>query len=1375
MKPRFPYSLPATLVVCVAPLIAAVSASAEVIDFNEAAAPTGNLNTIWTLPSGTNILAGATVTPATPNTHESSSNSWATLTDGDLGTPGNNTSTVTPNNGDSVTYALDLTSNPDGYDITSFDSYATWGDSGRDNQNYSLQVSANGVDFTTIKVVSNVDAAFNKATHTRLTDTTPNGVMATGVKFVRVLFGNPVGQENGYVGMTELKLMAVPTNVETVLESNSTNSWTLPAGTNLLNGATASATPPITQKEAVTNTNLTTLTNGLLGTSNEFSASVAPDNNSAMIFPLNTTVNFNGYNISSIDTYSAWANSGRDNQDLAISYSTVADPATFIPLAIAVNRTGNPQSATHVRINPVTGFLATGVAAIKVNTGHQENGYVGLREIIALGTAVSISDPLTWTGGSGSAGNANWTVGPDNNWKKTIGGTPSSFSALAALTFDNTGANPNITLPVSLTASSMTFTNGGSNPYTFGGSLLDVSNDIVSTGSGSATFDNAVKTTTGVTLSGSGSLVFNGALESTGLTQSGTGGITLNASNPALTGTVAVSNGSLNVSHDNGLQNAALLMTGGTTLFTSAAPLVGSIASPVETPGSIILGNTSGPVNTNLTVGDAISVTTFGGSISQASGTVGSLTKTGASSLMLSGDNTYIGITTVNGGTLQFDQVLSLYHGVPASWTSANLVVASGATLSFKVNNAGFDGEFIETDLDANLPLGGFASGSFLGLDCTTDVTLNRNLTQPGLGLVKTGSGLLNITGTNTSTGTVKLFTGAINAASAGGTAINGDVQMGNGGANITLNMGASNQLAPAGVITFTNGNFYDSKINLRGTNQTVAGLDSAPFPANKVPLIQNDEIGQPGYAGDPGPATLTINATGNHSFYGLIRNQAGGAVSVIKNGTGTQEFRNSYVQGFGYTGATTINEGTLRINFANGTHGFGSNITIEDPGILNFHSVGGGYDFDRIISGAGEVVVTGTNPIALTNGSNSWTGGTTVDGGFLALKAINTNGEGDGPGQTCCGGAMDPTNVIKLINGGTLSLDNAAALGNSPVLPQYAPSIEVNEGCKIFGGTNTIAFISNITLDGGKIEATNGASVAGFNTNLCLVGTVIVGGVSTVPAEIHTTGVGPNANISLGSLGLTGTTFQVADVAVGADLTVSSILTNINVQTSSLKKTGPGTMSLEASNTYTGDTIVEGGELTVNGDAIADTNKLVLDGGKLGLTADETVNTLFYGGTQQLAGTYGSTSSTASIKDDSKFSGTGVLTVTTGPVTDPYLSWSAVIVDANDRDRTDDPDADGFTNLQEYLFGTSPIANNGTLSSVETSGANLIIRWSERASGTYILQESGTLENPWATSAIVPATALDQSGLYSVDYVRKEAIVPIDNARKFVRVEATE
>ena len=104
------------------------------------------------------------------------------------------------------------------------------------------------------------------------------------------------------------------------------------------------------------------------------------------------------------------------------------------------------------------------------------------------------------------------------------------------------------------------------------------------------------------------------------------------------------------------------------------------------------------------------------------------------------------------------------------------------------------------------------------------------------------------------------------------------------------------------------------------------------------------------------------------------------------------------------------------------------------------------------------------------------------------------------------------------------------------------------------------------------------------------------------------------------------------------------------------------------------------------------------------------------------------------------------------------------------------DPDGDGFTNLQEFLFGTSPVVANGTVMTSETVGGGLVLHWLQRASGSsYLLQESITIgAGEWSTSAIVPVLDVDQSGV-PTGYERHKATIPIDVARKFFRVEGTE
>ena len=1319
-----------------------------------------NNNNAFFLPGGTNLLAGRTPLEAGPDVHEGSSASWATLTDGSLGDYTTNGSSCTPSNGTTVTFPLDLTAKPAGYDITSFDSYCAWGSSGRDDQNYTFAYStvADPGTFITLTEVANhtewtgsYDSGY-RATHSRVTAN--GGKLALGVAAIRLTFHD---QENGYVGYRELVLRDTPL-LNTIGESNTTNAWTLPSGTNLLNGATANTpSAPAGSNHGngdITSSSWMTLTDGSVGSAGSQSQSVAPLEDTSVIFPFDITTNTKGYNLTSFDSYAAWGDTGRDNQDFTILYSTVTNPFVFIPIDTIANHTNSPLNATHSRITAASGFIANNVGALKFYFKNQENGYVGYREFIALGNAVPLASPLIWSGLSGAGGNANWATTADNNW--TDGVSSSSFTSLAPLTFDSTGVNTTISIPVALTAASLTFSNDNTRSYAFSGQLLTVSNSVTKSGSGNVAFGNSV--------------------QATGLSVGGTGSVTLSVDN-ALSGSATVSNGTLNLASNGALGTAALSLTGGTVNFTSAAPVVTSLSG---TSGTVNLGNPSGSGHTNLSVGDTTTAA-YAGSIADATvSATGSLVKTGTGSLSLTGTNSYTGTTTVSNGELQLGQRLSLYNGNTASWTASNIIVNTALSLRM-----GGTGEFTSSDVAA-LNTGGFTPGAILSLDTTSgDVAVSDSISG-AIKLEKDGPNTLTLSGTNGFTQGITITQGTFVAANPAGISIPSDLTVGNATFDIFANLVYDNQFGANALLKFQTGpGAPQAKLQLRGTNQTVAGLESTT--SDRLVILQNDETLAPGYTTNPGVCSLTIDtATGSfHSFHGIIRNMDGASMSLIKNGLGTQELINSTIQGDSYDGPTTVNAGTLKFNFAGGNTGFGSNITVAAPATLQFHAVGGDYNFAREISGAGHVVVDGVNAVRITSNNNSWSGGTTVGDagiiyqGFLALEGTGAAGEGTALGQNCVAGAMIPTNVITVENGATLALDGIASLGNSGMLPQFAPSVRINEKSTLSGGSSITTFVPNITLDGSTINITSGGNAGGFSTDLAFVGTLVVGGDSILPSTIQTTGTGPYANASLGSLGLLGTTFQVADVTSSSDpdLIVTSILQDVGGHASPLTKTGAGTMQLLGANTYTGDTTVLEGTLAVSGNSIADTNKLIINGGKVDVAAatNEIVGSLYFGSAQQIAGTYGSTSSSATHQDDSRFSGSGIVTVTTGPVADPYAVWSAQISDPSQRGRAADPDGDGFTNLQEYLFGTSPTTATGSLTQLEVTPSGLIVHWNQLATGTsvYVLRESATMmESPWPVST---ATITDSAVQDLPGYVRKQALIPIDSARKFIRVDANE
>lgn len=156
-------------------------------------------------------------------------------------------------------------------------------------------------------------------------------------------------------------------------------------------------------EEGVTTTNLGALTNGTFGPADLSNANevVAIHNGAVLTYALNTAANPLGFNITNINTFAGWRDPGRDAQDYAVSYSTVAAPNVFLPLAtVSFNPAGagNP-SDTAVFLSDTTGSLATGVAAIRFSFPTTENGYVGYRELDVIGSPVAaagaVPEPAT--------------------------------------------------------------------------------------------------------------------------------------------------------------------------------------------------------------------------------------------------------------------------------------------------------------------------------------------------------------------------------------------------------------------------------------------------------------------------------------------------------------------------------------------------------------------------------------------------------------------------------------------------------------------------------------------------------------------------------------------------------------------------------------------------------------------------------------------------------------------------------------------------------------------------------------------------------------------------------------------------------------------
>jgi autotransporter-associated beta strand protein len=369
--------------------------------------------------------------------------------------------------------------------------------------------------------------------------------------------------------------------------------------------------------------------------------------------------------------------------------------------------------------------------------------------------------------------------------------------------------------------------------------------------------------------------------------------------------------------------------------------------------------------------------------------------------------------------------------------------------------------------------------------------------------LFKRGAGVLTLGGVNTFSGGFTLIGGTVYAASSG-VSLPGSITMGDGtGGSIWLIAGAAGQqFGPNTSITWSNAG-SDAKLELKGTTQTLAGIDGTS--GQNLSIIQNDETIAPGYTVDPGPATLILNETTDHSFYGIIRNQNGGPLSIVKNGPGTQEFINHpTIVGFIYTGDTTINAGKLVLNLSGATAGgFASNVIVNGGSTLGLD---GNWTLARSVTGPGNVVKQGPGTVTISS-ALAYTGPTTIAGGTFGLTAT---------------GSLTGTLKIDVQSGGVFDV---SALGGTYTLA----AAQTLQGNGTINGAATIAGTLAPGANPGIGALTTGAITFAGNSALAL----------EINTSLATGGVGPSDNLAVnGALTL--------GLGVAPKLTISDLGTNV-------------------------------------------------------------------------------------------------------------------------------------------------------------------------------------------------------------------------------------
>jgi hypothetical protein len=411
------------------------------------------------------------------------------LTDGDYGsivTGGTHPAFATcgddfhnPPAGQFVVYALP--SSPNGYDLTNIMMASGWNDLGRDADwgTIYFATAQNPTVFFPIATITNnpstTDGFANGPTVIRATVTAASGVLATNAAYVMVDFRNPPGVPNNYSGISQINVFGSPSAtaysgpVMTAQNEIGAFDWVVETPNLIANQLPSSTGPGVFTEEGCNETNLT---DGVIGFGAAYGASCG-DDGVAVPWIIFTPTNSATWNLTNIVVYTLWHDYGRDGQFYNLSYSTVSDPNTFIPLA-SVNYnpdvpTDGTPSGNRVQISPPLGqsLLASNVAAVKFDfspQGPQDFAWSGYSEIVLQGTngpltvahapvlgAPGVSGGNLILAGSGGTSGAHYTVLTTTNLT-----APVNWTTNGAGNLDNTGSFSN-TVPITTTPAARFF------------------------------------------------------------------------------------------------------------------------------------------------------------------------------------------------------------------------------------------------------------------------------------------------------------------------------------------------------------------------------------------------------------------------------------------------------------------------------------------------------------------------------------------------------------------------------------------------------------------------------------------------------------------------------------------------------------------------------------------------------------------------------------------------------------------------------------------------------------------------------------------------------------------------------------------------------
>lgn len=618
------------------------------------------------------------------------------------------------------------------------------------------------------------------------------------------------------------------------------------------------------------------------------------------------------------------------------------------------------------------------------------------------------------------------------------------------------------------------------------------------------------------------------------------------------------------------------IITGTTGNFTLGGDItVNYTGSGAITTGASITAIVALGATRNIDVVDDVNSTTPELTVSGViSGAAFGITKLGAGTLVLSGSNTYTGITTIDVGTIKLGATGGITN-TPLGTAAAGTSVTDGAALDLAGFTLANTGTFEALTLNGpGVSSGGAlmnsgAAATYKGLITlgsassieggTGTIALSNVGTISGatfgltLGGAQGGS-VTSIIGTTSGTVTKEdVGTWTLSGANtfSGGTNLNaGQLNINNltaiGTGSLTISNGTTIDNTSGGAIgplTNNNAQTWDGSFTFTGSNNLDMGTGAITMSADVN--ITSSAIAK----------TLTIGGINNN-----------GARSLTKAGTGNLTFGSADVTLNNFTlsaGTLTSTSGSLFLagNFANSstfTHNNGT-VTFNGTGAQSINS--GGSSFNNFsITNTGGTCTASTNDITVA-GTFTTDASTTLD---MATKALS---------------------VATVAHSGTLKTQ---FVGASPVT-----------AAKSWGGVLTFnATTSGQTIVSGTYTTLNSGGTSGTNT---LSGDIGVSGTLTIAASttfsfgtiartVTLSGTGSNTLVNNNVIDMSGgpNAAHILKIAASSIATFGTLTTGTGSKVEYTVLTGGQTVNpvtyhnLQIDNTS--GTNTTGGNLTVNG-----------------------------------------------------------------------------------------------------------------------------------------------------------------------------------------------